>query len=67
MTQVTQLIIKPSQSRQTKNLVLAIIDIAKKREASPEAMTHIRNLAVEAIAMMDAAEREAKPQKKGGF
>ena len=51
MTQVTQLIIRPSQD-QTRNLVLAIIDVARKQPASHETLTHIRTLATEAIDLM---------------
>ncbi|MCZ4057817.1 hypothetical protein O3W44_01585 [Pantoea sp. LMR881] len=68
MTQVTQLIIKPSGSQQTRNLVLAIIDIAKKREASAETMRHIQALAAEAIAMMDDSRQQSgKGTKRRGF
>lgn len=36
MTQVTQLVITPPLMRQARNLQLAIIDLAKKRNLKPE-------------------------------
>ncbi|KAF6676826.1 hypothetical protein HFD87_10150 [Pantoea sp. EKM21T] len=36
MTQVTQLVITPPLMRQARNLQLAIIDLAKKRDLKPE-------------------------------
>lgn len=36
MTQVTQLVITPPLMRQARNLQLAIIDLAKKRDLTPE-------------------------------
>ncbi|MCG7388782.1 hypothetical protein [Pantoea sp. ACRSB] len=64
MTQVTQLIIRPTQD-QTRNLVRAIIDIAKKQPPSHEALMHIRTLATEALDMMSDS-RSDKGGKKGG-
>lgn len=54
MTQVTQLIIRPSQD-QTRNLLLAIIDVARKQPPSHETLTHIRTLAAEAIDLMSCS------------
>lgn len=51
MTQVTQLIIRPSQD-QTRNLVLAIIDVSRKQPASQDTLTHIRTLATEVLDLM---------------
>jgi len=51
MTQVTQLIIRPSQD-QTRNLLLAIIDVARKQPASQDTLAHIRTLASEAVDLM---------------
>ncbi|MEN4584662.1 hypothetical protein [Pantoea agglomerans] len=36
MTQVTQLVIKTPLMRQARNLQLAIIDLAKKRDLTPD-------------------------------
>lgn len=36
MTQLTQLVITPPLMRQARNLQLAIIDLAKKRDLKPE-------------------------------
>ncbi|MCX2192060.1 hypothetical protein ABEH29_07460 [Pantoea agglomerans] len=36
MTQVTQLVITPSLMQQARNIQLAIIDLAKKRNLKPE-------------------------------
>ncbi|MEN4621776.1 hypothetical protein ABEH29_10335 [Pantoea agglomerans] len=36
MTQVTQLVITPPLMRQARNLQLAIIDLAKNRDLTPE-------------------------------
>ncbi len=36
MTQVTQLVITPPLMRQARNVQLAIIDLAKKRDLKPE-------------------------------
>jgi len=36
MTQVTQLVITPSLMRQARNMTLAIIDLAKTRDLTPE-------------------------------
>lgn len=36
MTQVTQLVITPPLMRQARNMTLAIIDLAKKRDLTPE-------------------------------
>lgn len=58
MTQVTHLIIRPTQD-QTRNLVRAIIDIAKKQPPSHEALLHIRTLATEALDLLS----EAKPDE----
>lgn len=57
MTQVTRLIIRPSQD-QARNLVLAIIDVARKQPASHETLTHIRTLAAEAIDLMGCPPSE---------
>lgn len=40
MTQVTQLVVRIPLMRQARNLQLAIIDLAKKRDLTPE---HLRN------------------------
>jgi len=53
MTQVIQMVIKEPALKQARNLTLAIIDIARKREASAESLSAIQMLAVEAIATMD--------------
>jgi hypothetical protein len=74
MTQVTQLIINTPLMRQARNLQLAIIDLAKKRDLKPEqfrAHLHaIDMLAREAHDLIVDAEDEqqsAKGQKRGGF
>ncbi|MGC0798991.1 hypothetical protein [Pantoea agglomerans] len=36
MTQVTQLVITPPLMRQARNMTLAIIDLANKRDLTPE-------------------------------
>lgn len=42
MTQVTQLVVTPPLMRQARNLQLAIIDLAKKRDLKPEQLrTHL--------------------------
>jgi len=66
MTQVTQLIIRPSQD-QTRNLVLAIIDVARKQPASQDTLVHIRTLAAEALDMMSDSRSDKGGKKKGGF
>lgn len=53
MTQVIQMVIRQPALKQARNLTLAIIDIARKREASAESLSAIQMLAVEAIATMD--------------
>ncbi|POW56418.1 hypothetical protein C3408_13230 [Candidatus Pantoea alvi] len=59
MTQVTQLIIRPPQN-QAHNLVLAIIDVARKQPASYETLTHIRTLATEALDLMSDSNGKQK-------
>jgi len=66
MTQVTQLIIRPTQD-QACNLVRAIIDIAKKQPPSHEALLHIRTLAAEALDMMSDSRSDNGGKKGGGF
>lgn len=53
MTQVIQMIIRQPALKQARNLTLAIIDIARKREASTESLNAIQMLAMEAITTMD--------------
>jgi len=53
MTQVIQMVIRQPALKQARNLTLAIIDIARKREASEESMSAIQMLAVEVIATID--------------
>lgn len=53
MTQVIQMVIRQPALKQARNLTLAIIDIARKREVSAESLSAIQMLAVEAIATMD--------------
>lgn len=65
MTQVTQLIIRPTQD-QTRNLVRAIIDIAKKQPPSHESLLHIRTLAAEALDMMSDSRSDKSGKKRGG-
>ncbi|WP_289365886.1 hypothetical protein [Pantoea stewartii] len=67
MTQVTQLIIPPSTNRQISNLIRGIIDITNKRPATAETISHIQNLAEEAIAMMHSRQHSVKPKRGGGF
>jgi len=73
MTQVTQLVITQPLMRQARNLQLAIIDLAKKRDLTPEQfrahLNAIDMLAREARDLMVDAEDEqpAKGQKRGGF
>ncbi|WP_205950267.1 hypothetical protein [Pantoea stewartii] len=67
MTQVTQLIIAPSNDRQISNLIRGIIDITKKQPATVETISHIQALAAEAIAMMDSRQQPVKPKRGGGF
>ena len=57
MTQVTQLIIRPAQD-QTRNLVLAIINVARKQPASQDTLAHIRTLAKEAIDLMSCSRSD---------
>lgn len=65
MTQVTQLIIRPSQD-QTRNLLLAIIDIARKQPPSHEILTHIRTLAAEADDLMGCSPPEVVAPARSG-
>lgn len=65
MTQVTQLISRPTQE-QTRNLVRAIIDIAKKQPPSHEALMHIRTLAAEALDMMSDSRSDKGGKKRTG-
>lgn len=58
MTQVIQMVIEQPAIRQARNLTLAIIDIARKREASAESLSAIQMLAVEAIATMDELAKQ---------
>jgi len=58
MTQVIQMVIEQPAMRQARNLTLAIIDIARKREASAESLSAIQMLAVEAIATMDELAKQ---------
>lgn len=62
MTQVTQLVITPPLMCQARNLQLAIIDLAKKRELKPEQfrahLNAIDMLAREAHDLMVDAEDE---------
>jgi len=53
MTQVIQKVIRQPALKQARNLTLAIIDIARKREASAESLSAIQMLAVEVIATID--------------
>jgi len=73
MTQVTQLVITPPLMSQARNLQLAIIDLAKKRDLKPEQfrahLNAIDMLAREAHDLIVDAEFEhqpAKGQKRGG-
>ncbi|CAM8503961.1 hypothetical protein KVG90_21555 [Klebsiella pneumoniae] len=74
MTKVTQLVIPQPLMRQARNLQLAIINLAKKRDLKPEQfrahLNAIDMLAREAYDLMVDAEDEqhpAKGQRKGGF
>lgn len=74
MTQVTQLVVPIPLMRQARNLQLAIIDLAKKRDLKPEQfrahLNAIDMLAREAHDLIVDAEfeqEEAKGQKRGGF
>jgi len=58
MTQVIQMVIRQPALKQARNLTLAIIDIARKREASAESLSAIQMLAVEAIATMDELAKQ---------
>lgn len=58
MTQVIQMAIRQPALNQARNLTLAIIDIARKREASAESLSAIQMLAVEAIATMDELAKQ---------
>lgn len=62
MTQVTQLAITPPLMRQARNLQLAIIDLAKKRDLKPEQfrahLNAIDMLAREAHDLIVDAEHE---------
>ena len=66
MTQVTQLIIRSSQD-QTRNLIRAIHDIAKKQPPTHETLVHIRTLAAEAIDLMSDFRSDKGGKKGGGF
>ncbi len=75
MTQVTQLVITQPLMRQARNIQLAIIDLAKKRDLKPEQfrahLNAIDMLAREAHDLMVDAEDERQPAKGnergGGF
>lgn len=73
MTQVIQLVIEQPKLRQARNLALAIIDLAKKRNLTPEQyqdrLHAIDMLAREAHDTIIDAEcsRSDKGGKKGGF
>lgn len=58
MTQVIQMVIRQPALKQARNLTLAIIDIARKREASAESLSAIQMLAVEAIATMEELAKQ---------
>lgn len=62
MTQVTQLVITPPLMRQARNIQLAIIDLAKKRDLTPEQfrahLNAIDMLAREAHDLIVDAEHE---------
>ena len=58
MTQVIQMVIEQPAMRQARNLTLAIIDIARKREASAESLSAIQMLAVEALATIDELAKQ---------
>lgn len=58
MTQVIQMAIRQPALNQARNLTLAIIDIARKREASAESLSAIQMLAVEAIATIDELAKQ---------
>lgn len=65
MTQVTQLAITPPLIRQARNIQLAIIDLAKKRDLKPEQFRDrlhaIDMLAREAHDLMVDTEDEQQP------
>lgn len=67
MTQVTQLVITQPLMRQARNIQLAIIDLAKKRDLKPEQfrahLNAIDMLAREAHDLMVDAEFEQQPAK----
>ncbi|MFL6615974.1 MAG: hypothetical protein ACJ8LD_19950 [Pantoea agglomerans] len=73
MTQVIQLVITPPLMRHARNMTLAIIDLAKKRDLTPEQfrahLNAIDMLAREAHdTIVDAEfEQEDKGQRRGGF
>ncbi|MGL3999818.1 hypothetical protein ACR3LR_08365 [Pantoea eucalypti] len=74
MTQVTQLVITQPLMRQARNIQLAIIELAKKRDLKPEQfrahLNAIDMLASEAHDLIVDAEDEKQPakgQRKGGF
>lgn len=74
MTQVTQLVITQPLIRQARNIQLAIIDLAKKRDLKPEQLRAHLN-AIDMLAreahdlIVDAKDEQqpAKGQKRGGF
>lgn len=72
MTQVTQLVIEPPKLRQARNLTLAIMDLAKKRQLTveqyQERLHAIDMLAREAHDTIVDAElsRSEKAGKKNG-
>lgn len=73
MTQVTHLVITPPLMRQARNLQLAIIDLAKKRDLKPEQFrAHLNAIDMRAREARDLIvdaefEPEEKGQKRGGF
>jgi len=71
MTQVTQLVITPSLMRQARNMTLAIIDLANKRDLTPEqfrARLHaIDMLAREAHDLIVDAEFEQQLSNHNAF
>lgn len=74
MKQATQLVITLPLMRQARNLQLAIIDLAKRRDLTPEQFrAHLKAidmLAREAHDLLVDAEDEQQPakgQKRGGF
>jgi len=58
MTQVIQMVIRQPALKQARNLTLAIIGIARKREASAESLSAIQMLAVEALATIDELAKQ---------